>query len=479
MQFTKLLAPMMMCALVGMSACTSSTNNPSQPDPSIGAGTGAGTGLGGDSGAGTGLGGDTGAGTGIGTGTNVPAASAVPLATTANIDYAANLYAIWKMGHVRAMEDEMAYYAEIAGEFGEVFSAAFLPASRVVWEAQSPGDFYGKQCTVDESTDSKMKRRGCTVSEGTGYGMLISYFAGDVETYTRIWNYSRAYRAYHEQALTPWITQSFMYNKIDNSSATDADLDIATSLVLMYYKYQQPAYLNDALTIINGIWNTEVNKTTYLLYSGDTDMWNGGNGKPIVYNLSYFSPVALRLFAMVDKAHDWTTVLNNMYTYMQTVQAGGTGVFPDWSGEDGKAAKPDNGSADRTYWTFNKESVRIPWRIAWDYYWFQDPRDAAILKTLNNFIVAQTSGNPNSSALSVSYSWNLAVGANSTATTKVTPQWYAAWCLTGIVDNTEWLKTCTSGVNAMSMAPTNTSYFSDILQMSMTQLLNGFYIRPF
>ena len=386
-----------------------------------------------------------------------------PLATTVNAAAAANDYALWKGYHFVTKETESTYYASIAGDFNLVFSASYEPAGRVVWSAQST--YYKASCSVDGSTISTMKLRGCTVSEGIGYGMLLAYFNNDFDSFVRMWNYTRAYRAYNNVKLMPWITMSFYWAPVDNTSATDADLDIATSLILMYYKLKAAgdasadAYLKDALTFVNAIWEKEVSPSTLLIYSGDDDRWKTATA---AYNLSYFSPVASRLFAMVDPAHNWQGVLDANYAYMKKVQDAGTGVFPDWSDANGKAVDPDNGSAKNTYWTFNKESVRIPWRIAWDYYWYQDPRAAAILSKLNEFISKKASGDPNSTALSTNYSWNLSVGKDYT-NAGVSNQWYSAWCATGIAGNTAWLNKCTTGLNAKKLSNGPTSYFSDIL----------------
>ena len=408
--------------------------------------------------------------------------SPVPLASTANVNYSTVLYQTWKPFHFVEMETEATYYPDIAPEFADVFSAAYQPAGRVLWSAQTTG-YYKARCNDDETTISSLRYRACTVSEGIGYGMLLTMVNGDTDAFIRLWNYSRAFRDYNSTStakryLTPWITYSFHFSEIDLSSATDADLDIATSLILMYYKTGQQAFLDDAKNIVNAIWEAEVNPTSLLLYSGDTDVWNGKNGKEAVYNLSYFSPVALRLFAMIDKSHNWTGVLDAMYTYIAKVQAAGTGVLPDWSNEAGVAANPDNGSADKTFWTFNKESVRIPWRIAWDYYWFQEPRALAVLTTLNNFIVGKSGGDPASKALAVQYSWDPSKN-DATANTAVPSQWLAAWCATGIGTNQTWLESCTGLVNAKTLTNNNASYFTDILLGLYSSLLNGSFVKPF
>ena len=122
--------------------------------------------------------------------------------------------------------------------------------------------------------------------------------------------------------------------------------------------------------------------------------------------------------------------------------------------------------------------MRISWRIAWDYYWYQDARALAVLSTLNSFISKKASGDPNNMALAVNYSWNLAVGADYTSNTVVPSQWYGAWCATGIAGNATWLSTCTTGLNAKVPSLTTQSYFSDILLTMYSALLNGLFVRP-
>lgn len=419
------------------------------------------------------------------TNTNVPASgSYAALSPTADLNATNMLFVSWKAGHFTTLEnDYTVVYPSAASQMDDVFTAAYKPAGRILWSTQSGG--YKAACSINDAAITSMRFRACTVSEGIGYGMLIAAFQNDADMFNRLWNYNRAFRAYNNgnSNLMPWIVKGFTYHIEDDASATDADLDIATSLILMYYKSQQQVYLDDARLIINDLWNEEVEQSTFRLLSGNTSMWNGKSGKEITYNLSYFSPVALRLFAIVDPSHNWNAVLDAMYSYMATVQAGGTGVFPDWSNGAGVAVNPPNKSAGEseknyTWYTFNKESVRIPWRIAWDYYWYQDPRAATVLKTLNDFIVSKSGGNPNSNALAVNYSWNLSMGADK-AGDIVGSHWYAAWCATGMASNPSWLQACTDGLNSRTVSNNASSYFPDILLMMYSQLLNGFYVKPF
>ena len=346
------------------------------------------------------------------------------------------------------------------------------PVARVIWSSYN---YAG--CVIDEAQGTNMYKRGCTVSEGIGYGMLITVFQEDWDAFNGLWNYATVLRnsLYASgRGLMPWLTSSFSWDIGDVASATDADLDIATALIIAYYKTGNQAYLTDAIDLAGKIWDYEINPSTYMIYSGDTPMWKTADP---VYNPSYFSPVALRLFAAVDGNHNWQAVLDAEYAYMLALQAAGTGVFPDWSNSAGVPANPDNNSADKTYWTFNKESVRIPWRIAWDYYWFQDTRAAQILNTLQQFIAVRSSNDP-AQIPAVNYTWSTAVGADIAGQTLST-QWLGAWCLTGMAGATDWLTACTTLFNSKEMKSSASSYFTDILQTMYSELLNGLFERPF
>lgn len=397
------------------------------------------------------------------------------LPATANPVVAQTWYATWKATYFKTMTEEAAKYPVLAAaEWNDIFGpfiAQGLIPGRVVWDTST--DSY---CIIEESNDT-YKKRGCTVSEGVGYGMLLSVFAGDYDVLNALWTYNKGYRVYDGTTnLMPWRTGTYSYESLSSmankSSATDADLDIATSLILAYYSTGNAAYLNDALLIINDMWNEEISPKMYL-YSGNTPTWKKATS---AYNLSYFSPIALKLFAQVDPAHDWTAVLNSMYTFMQTVQAAGTGVFPDWVDENGVAINPNNHSADKTYWMFHQESVRIPWRLAWDYYWTQDPRAAAVLNTLNTFISSKSAGDPANLETSGKVMYSAVPGMADGSVNSLHPHWHGAWCLTGMAGNQAWLDGCTAAFNTKTM--NGFSYFPHILMTMYGELLNGMFVKP-
>lgn len=403
------------------------------------------------------------------------------LPSTANLTVAQTWYNLWKATYYKTYQEEAALYPVLASDWGSVFgsfTAMGMYPARIVWDTSS--DDY---CVIDECTNS-YKKRGCTVSEGVGYGMLLTLFAGDLEAYNALWVYNRGYRQYNGGGinnLMPWRTGTYSFESLGSaanaSSATDADLDIATSLVIAHFMTGQPTsdYLNDALLVMASIWDAEISPTL-MIYSGNTPSWKTANA---AYNLSYFSPVALKLFALVDPSHDWTGVLNKMYEYMIAVQNAGTGVFPDWSDANGAPIDPKNGSATKTYWRFHHEAVRIPWRIAWDYYWTQDPRALQVLKGMNDFIVNKTAGSPDKLTETAGAHIYSAVPSMPDSTLKkanLQSHWHGAWCLTGMGANQAWMDACTASFNLNTI--NGFSYFPHILTTMYGELLNGLFVKP-
>jgi endo-1,4-beta-D-glucanase Y len=110
------------------------------------------------------------------------------------------------------------------------------------------------------------------------------------------------------------------------------------------------------------------------------------NKTSIVVNPSYFAPYSYKLFAIVDKTHDWTALVNNSYTLLgklSTDPLGSTtsdGLPPDWItiNRQTGAFTPDAASNLDTNYSY--DAIRVPFRLALDYEWFKDPRDEQLLQ---------------------------------------------------------------------------------------------------
>ena len=183
MKVKKFLIPMVCGLAFGLSACGGDSTAANEGDNPFGGGQG----LSSDG---------TAVLPGSSTSTPVTPGTTAPLAATADLNAPAALYAAWKSYHFVTLDEEAAYYPSLAGDFKYVFPAEYQPAARVIWQtAQSSA--YNLRCKVDDSTVPIMKFRGCTVSEGIGYGMLITAMQGDIAAFNGLWNYSRAFRKYY------------------------------------------------------------------------------------------------------------------------------------------------------------------------------------------------------------------------------------------------------------------------------------------
>ena len=395
----------------------------------------------------------------------------VSLPSTANATIPDAQYPIWKSRWVVSMKQEAAGGSTMSTSF---FSD-YPDAVRVRWDGgDSKCEVKGLTSIDGQTLTSKLNMMtGCSVSEGIGYGMLIALFNDDKTTFDGLWGYNRGARKFAGTGLMPWQLVSFS-TTVSIVAALDADLDVATALILANYKWNNPAYLEDAKTLINAIYDYGIHPDNKLILPGPS--WKTND----TYNLSYFSPVAFKLFAMVDAAHPWTEILNINYDYMKKVQdAGAThAVFPDWSNAAGEAHY-NGGSAiaKDSYMLYFQESVRIPWRIAWDYYWYADERAGAILKSLGDYI-AQKSGND-----PANYPKNAINYVDGTDGTYGTTgeHYLGAACLSGLGVNTAWADACTSLFNTYEMSTTagySGAYFKQILQMMYSSLLNGKFQKP-
>src|SRR5690606_31295219 len=134
---------------------------------------------------------------------------------------------------------------------------------------------------------------GETVSQGIGYGMLITVSADDPEAQERFESllaYKNAFS--NDEGLMHQRIEGFD-SVLETGAATDASLDIATALILASRKWDSPTYLDAAMTIIDAIRTTGFDSAGYLKAG---DLWQDGQA----LNPSYFSHVAFQLFSEVD-----------------------------------------------------------------------------------------------------------------------------------------------------------------------------------
>ena len=222
---------------------------------------------------------------------------------------------------------------------------------------------------------------GATVSEAMGYGMLLTvYMAGaDADAkacFDGLNRFRKRYPSDINPALMCWKIPSDE-NALDDDCATDGDLDMAMALLLAHRQWGDAAYLTEATNYLNQIAAALV-RTDYSLRLGD---WNSEDGQT---RPSDFMPAEFRSFYLATGNGFWTNVENKCYAILEQLQtnsAPATGLVPDFSVVSGDrwipaAARFLEGAHDGHYY-YN--SCRMPWRIGWAGWFYNDERARRIL----------------------------------------------------------------------------------------------------
>lgn len=285
--------------------------------------------------------------------TPVPTAAVTPAPVTGNFPYAGKPY---PYGIASASTDQ-------AGDNN------FILSEYSTWKsAYVTSDGAGGNLRVRRPQNSND-----TVSEGIGYGMLISVYMDDKSTFDGFWNYAKAHR--NSRGFMHWQINS-SGQVIGQNAATDADEDMALALVFASKKWGGN-YASEASALINAMLNHMVEASTWVVKPGDA--WGGSN----CTNISYFSPGAYRIFASFTGNSNWNNVVNKCYQIINAARNNSTGLIPDWCTASGGSTPEVDFDQYKDHYYY--DAIRFPMRIAWDYLWFGDSQASSSLTTITNF----------------------------------------------------------------------------------------------
>lgn len=214
-----------------------------------------------------------------------------------------------------------------------------------------------------------------TVSEGLGYGMVLSVYFGDQQLFDNLYRYVKSF--FNTNGLMSWHIDASgnIIGKDGIGAATDADEDIAVSLVFAHKKWGSGGTINyesEARTYINNIYNKMVEQGTYVLKPGDT--WGGSS----CTNPSYFAPAWYRIFADFTGNSGWINVANKCYEIADKAKNANTGLVPDWCTSNGTQASGQG-------FDFKYDAIRYQWRTAIDYSWFGTAKAKTNCDLISNF----------------------------------------------------------------------------------------------
>lgn len=237
-----------------------------------------------------------------------------------------------------------------------------------------------------------------TTSEGQSYTLLRSVWQSDKQTFDKTWKWTKEQLDRPSDELFAWRwgkkadgTYGIMTDQGGQNTASDADSDIALALTMAASKWQDQAYLNQAQRIVNDIWNQEVITVGGRPYLASNNLEKNSQA-PAIINPSYLAPYAYRVFAKIDKSHDWNALVGSSYDLLDrsidsNLDKGSTAhIVPDWialNKTNGDIAAVQN--APNLTTNYGYDAMRAPFRIALDYEWNNEPRAKQTLSKLSFF----------------------------------------------------------------------------------------------
>lgn len=204
-----------------------------------------------------------------------------------------------------------------------------------------------------------------TVSEGIAYGMLLSVYAADKNTFDGLWAYYKANQNNNGAGVMNWKIAGCS-GVTGSNGATDAELDVAMALTIAAEQWSANStqYTNDAKALIQKIKNLEM--------AGDGQTLNGdawGNTNTC-RNPSYFAPAYYTEYAKIDatNASFWnTTAISASDKILKANRNSTSGLVSNWCDNAGTENSCGNtGSGANGY---GADACRNPWRMAVDYLW--------------------------------------------------------------------------------------------------------------
>ncbi|MDB5023076.1 MAG: beta-glucanase [Mucilaginibacter sp.] len=241
------------------------------------------------------------------------------------------------------------------------------------------------------------------VSEGQGYGMLISVQMAGADPsaksiYDGLYHYYKAHPGNHP-FLMAWA-QNRNCRDVDKSSAADGDMDIAYSLLLANTQWGSKGninYLKEANNLIGAIMQYEINPQTYSVLLSDAIEYDSKD----YYDTrsSDFMPDHFKAFSRATHDYRWTKVTNlnyRLFSILQKKSSPDAGLIPDFIVHLDKKAQPAPPDFLESPYDgyYNYNACRVPWRIATDYLLTGDKRSKIIVGKINSWIRGTTKNKP-------------------------------------------------------------------------------------
>lgn len=225
---------------------------------------------------------------------------------------------------------------------------------------------------------------GQATAELQAAAMHLALFNDDQRAFDQTWVWT-AYNLQMDNNLMR-IEASLPANRsmtlAESYTNSRVDTDIALALLLANKRWKDENYTKEASYIIKSIWENEVVEINKKPYLKATALKIGQLEDQVLLNLGAFSPQAYRLFAEVDKKHNWMGLYDSGYDLLRKAAWYGRGDYQGVGLPPGLVVMDtQNESLRSTVGTFGQklgdfevEAQQALWRVILDYEWYKSDK---------------------------------------------------------------------------------------------------------
>jgi len=200
---------------------------------------------------------------------------------------------------------------------------------------------------------------GISHSEGQGYGLILAEAHRDLDTFERIWTWTKSNLACRDDALFAWRWEPGS-GVTDKNDASDGDLLIAWALVRAADAWDRPAWRERAIRIARAIRENLCQDSSYgILLSPGKDGFHRDEGS--VVNLSYWLFPAFPEIAEIDPSPTWEALTRSGIGLVQKARFSNWELPPDWLAVEANGLSLETGYEP----VYGYNAIRVPLHLAW------------------------------------------------------------------------------------------------------------------
>lgn len=346
------------------------------------------------------------------------------------------------------------------------------------------------------------------VSEAMGYGMIIVALMAQrddpysKQLFDRLYYYVKQHpsvidsenynkKSYKKKmelvdsALMSW-KQTKKCDTTKETSATDADLDIAYALLLADAQWGSKGeinYLHESKIMLEDIMKREINPAHKTLMLGNSiGVGDYGSWDSCVIRTSDFMPSHFREFGLKYTTQDWAEILKKNYELYKMIQVEFSpkyGLFPDFVDcGNGRLVKPKKELELTKYdFSFYDNACRVPWRIGIDFILTGDLRAKNIIENINDGMIFLCKGDPKK--MHPGYPLNGALRQS----IEIDPtrfSYYGPFAVSAMIDKKyqHWLDNLWQIVSKENPGDSVVEYYDRTIQLLCLIIISGNYWTP-